>query len=63
MSHTQEHYKKSKIEAIDVIEDWNLGFCLGNAVKYIGRCEHKGTKKQDLEKVIWYVQWELKKYE
>ena len=53
------HYNKGKFEVIDVIEDWGLGFNLGNAVKYIGRCEHKGNKKQDLEKALWYIKREL----
>lgn len=57
--HTQEHYKKGSIEPIEVIEDWGLGFCLGNAVKYIARSEHKGSKKSDLEKVLWYIQREI----
>ena len=55
------HYNHGTIEVIDVIEDWNLGFCLGNAVKYIARCEHKGHKKEDLEKAIWYLNRELQK--
>ena len=55
-----QHYNFGKIEAIEVIEDWKLGFNLGNAVKYIGRCEHKGTKEQDIKKAIWYLERELK---
>ena len=54
-------YNFGKIEAIEVIEDWKLGFNLGNAVKYISRCEHKGTKEQDIKKAIWYLERELKK--
>ena len=54
-----EYYKTGGIEAIDVIEDWHLGFNLGNAIKYIGRCEHKENKKQDLEKALWYIKREL----
>ncbi|ACE81985.1 hypothetical protein ST39-O_gp03 [Clostridium phage phiCP39-O] len=50
------HYNKGKYEVIDVIEDWGLGFSLGNAIKYIARCEHKGNKKQDLEKAIFYIE-------
>ena len=50
-------------EVIDVIEDWGLGFSLGNAIKYIARCEHKGNKKQDLEKAIFYLKRELEKEE
>jgi hypothetical protein len=45
----------AKYEAIKVIEDWGLGFCLGNAVKYICRAPHKGTEEQDLRKALWYV--------
>lgn len=56
-----EQFKNGKIEAIEVIEDWKLGFNLGNAVKYISRCEHKGTKEQDIKKAIWYLERELKK--
>lgn len=40
------HYNQGKYEVIDVIEDWKLGFCLGNAVKYIARCRYKRNKKK-----------------
>ena len=53
------HYNQGKFEVIEVIEDWGLGFNLGNAIKYIGRCEHKENKKQDLEKALWYIKREL----
>jgi hypothetical protein len=45
----------AKYEAIKIIEDWGMGFCLGNALKYICRCGHKGNTKQDLEKALWYI--------
>ena len=35
-------------EAIKVIEAWQLGFCLGNAVKYISRAGKKGDALEDL---------------
>ena len=57
------HYNQGKYEVIDVIEDWDLCFCLGNAIKYIARCNHKGNKKQDLEKAIFYLKRELEKEE
>lgn len=57
------HYTYGKYEVIDVIEDWNLNYRLGNAIKYIARCEHKGNKKQDLEKAIWYIRREIEKSE
>lgn len=42
-------------EAIKVIEAWDLGFCLGNAVKYIARAPHKGNFAEDLKKARWYL--------
>ena len=50
------HYNAGRLEVIDVIEDWGLGFHLGNAVKYISRAERKGDLVSDLRKAIWYVQ-------
>ena len=55
------HYNIGTIEVITVIEDWKLNFNLGNAIKYIGRCEHKNNKKEDIKKAIWYLERELKK--
>jgi hypothetical protein len=50
------HYNIGKYEAIDVIEDWELDFHCGNAVKYIARHSYKESPKQDIEKAIWYLQ-------
>ncbi len=55
------HYTSGNIEVIDFILDQKLGYCLGNAVKYICRCNHKGNKRQDLEKAIQYLKFELEK--
>jgi protein of unknwon function (DUF3310) len=54
-----KHYT-GDIECIDVIKqqfglDGMIKFCLGNAMKYIFRCEHKGTTKMDLQKAVWYL--------
>ena len=57
------HYNTGTIEVINVIEDWKLNFNLGNAIKYIGRCEHKNNKKEDIKKAIWYLERELKNNE
>lgn len=57
------HYNFGKFEVIDVIEDWKLGYHLGNVAKYIARAPHKGEELQDLEKALWYLQrkiWLLK---
>lgn len=53
------HYKVGGIETIDFIEAKRLNYNLGNAVKYITRADHKGNRKQDLEKAIWYLRREL----
>lgn len=42
-------------EAIKVIEAWDLGFHLGNAVKYIARADKKGRQVEDLRKARWYL--------
>tara|TARA_B100000287_G_scaffold43618_1_gene39280 strand:+ start:92 stop:340 length:249 start_codon:yes stop_codon:yes gene_type:complete len=56
-----KHYRPDgcQYEAIDVIEDWNLGFHDGNALKYICRHRHKINPVQDIEKAIWYLQRHL----
>ena len=55
------HYNTGNIEVIDAIEDWGLGFSLGNAVKYIARADHKGKPVEDLEKDIWYIRREIRR--
>lgn len=42
-------------EAIKVIDAWQLGFALGNTVKYIARAAHKGSELEDLKKAQWYL--------
>ena len=62
------HYggENNTYEAIKVIEAWELGFHLGNVVKYISRAGKKesDTMIQDLEKAQWYLTKfiELKKH-
>lgn len=53
------HYHAGKIETIDVIEAWDLGFCLGNVVKYILRHRLKGDPLTDLQKARWYLDREI----
>lgn len=48
-------------EAIKVIEAWELGFNLGNVVKYISRAGKKGSKLEDLKKAQWYLSREIEK--
>lgn len=51
------HYggKDNKYEAIKVIENWELGFHLGNVLKYINRAGKKSNMIEDLEKAQWYL--------
>ena len=53
------HYRHLPVECIDVTQFFN--FCLGNAIKYIWRADHKGNPIQDLEKAAWYVQREIER--
>jgi hypothetical protein len=50
-------------ETIKVIEAWDLGFCLGNAVKYISRAGKKDPAKtlEDLKKGAWYLAREIER--
>lgn len=49
----------SGIECIQVTE--HMGFCLGNAIKYIWRADLKNDAIEDLEKAKWYIERELQK--
>ena len=53
-----EHYGKGIYEAINVIEAWNLGFSLGNVLKYLSRAGKKDPEREieDLEKAKWYLE-------
>jgi hypothetical protein len=50
------HYKVGGIETIDFIEAKNLGYNLGNVVKYVSRADLKGNKLEDLQKAKWYLE-------
>ena len=36
-----QHYKGKKFEVIDIIDDYNLNFNLGNVIKYVLRAGKK----------------------
>jgi hypothetical protein len=57
------HYRVGGIETIDFIEAKDLGYNLGNVVKYITRAHHKGELLQDLKKAQWYLNREVGKLE
>jgi hypothetical protein len=52
-------------EAIKVIDAWELGFALGNTVKYISRAGKKDPNKEleDLKKALWYLQHHINQLE
>lgn len=62
-----DHYggKNNEYEAIKVIDAWQLGFSLGNTIKYISRAGKKGKDKelQDLLKARWYLEHHIKTIE
>ena len=57
------HYTDGGIETIDFIEAKQLGYNLGNAVKYISRAGKKGNRLQDLQKAQWYIAREIRNEE
>lgn len=62
VNHPKHYTDGRKYEPIEVIEDWKLDFCLGNAVKYISRAGRKDETKtiEDLEKAKWYIDREIR---
>ena len=58
-----KHYTghPSGIECIQITE--HMGFCLGNAVKYIWRADLKNDAVEDLKKAAWYLDREIKRRE
>jgi hypothetical protein len=52
------HYVSHKITPIDLIEEYDLNFKLGNVIKYVARHEEKDGRA-DLCKGLWYLLREL----
>jgi hypothetical protein len=57
------HYTShpSGVECIAITE--HMGFCLGNAVKYLWRADQKGSLIEDLKKARWYIDREISRRE
>ena len=62
------HYTFGKFEVIDVIQDWKLGYELGNVVKYVARAgkkkkgnplDDKLKEIEDLQKAVVYLQFRI----
>lgn len=58
-----QHYTShpSGVEVITITE--HMGFCLGNAIKYILRADLKGKPVEDLRKAAWYINREIERRE
>ena len=62
VNHPSHYQSQGGLEAINVIESWNLPFHLGNTIKYILRAGKKlseaqqyNVQEQDLKKAAWYL--------
>ena len=54
------HYAEGRqYEPIDVIYDWELGYNLGNVVKYVSRAGRKLNLLEDLKKARFYLNKEI----
>ena len=60
-SHTTPDHYRLNPEPIAVIKAWDLGFCLGNVIKYLARAGHKAgeSRDKDLHKAMEYLRMEL----
>lgn len=67
VNHPSYYCAGRKFQPIDVIQDWDLDFCLGNAVKYISRAGRKTSSEmtnlekeiQDLNKAKRYLEFKI----
>lgn len=66
VNHPEHYGGDTTYEAIKVIEAWELGFHLGNTVKYICRAGEKGNEwneLEDLRKAKWYLDRQIAQME
>ncbi len=55
-----DHYNQGGYECIEVMlsiygPEVVKNFCIGNAFKYLFRCQHKNNKNEDIKKAAWYL--------
>ena len=55
----RDSYKRGPIDTWDFIRQQELGYHLGNVIKYVCRAGHKGDAIEDLEKAIHYLENEI----
>lgn len=61
IEHPSHYAEGRKYEPIDVINDWELNFNLGNTIKYISRAGRKDNAVEDLKKAKFYLDYEIKR--
>lgn len=56
-----DYYQGNGYEVLDIIDDFELNFNLGNVLKYVLRSGRKNSelKEEDLEKALFYLKREL----
>ena len=59
------HHTVGGIEFIDYFKakfgvDATINFSLGNTMKYLSRCLHKGNMLEDCKKAKWYLDYAIK---
>ena len=56
-----KHYQSQNMEVIEVINEYQLNYNLGNVVKYILRAGKKPDVERvvDLKKALWYLTHEI----
>lgn len=69
VNHPQHYKSSSGLEAIDCIEAFtedlpgDIGYLIGNAMKYLCRFDKKGKPVEDLRKAKWYIERAIKNIE
>ncbi len=63
INHPPHYQGLNGVEALDVIEGFNLGHHLGAAVAYILRADRKGEPINDLKKAAFYIAREIDRRE
>lgn len=53
VNHPSHYTDGAPFECIEITK--NYSFCIGNAIKYVWRHEHKGKPLEDLKKAEWYL--------
>ena len=60
--HEASYYDAGGIEVLDIVKakltpEQYQGYLQGNSLKYLLRMNHKGQKKGDIRKAVYYTRW------